>query len=44
MNDSVRILAVPRSVKPNALAGVAEIDGTYVVEFFKGQKVVGRKA
>jgi transposase-like protein len=39
-----RFLAVPRSVKPNALAGVAEIDETYVLESFKGQRVVGRKA
>ena len=39
-----RFLAVPRSVKPNALAGVAEIDETYVLESFKGRKVVGRKA
>jgi transposase-like protein len=37
-----RFLAVPRSVKPVALAGVAEIDETYVLESFKGQKVVGR--
>ena len=35
-----RFLAVPRSVKPNTLAGVAEIDETYVLESFKGQKVV----
>jgi transposase-like protein len=39
-----RFLAVPRSVKPNALAGVAKIEETYVLESFKGQKVVGRKA
>ncbi len=39
-----RFLAVPRGVKPVVLAGVAEIDETYVLESFKGQKVVGRAA
>jgi len=39
-----RFLALPREVKPAALAGVAEIDETYVLESFKGRKVVGRKA
>lgn len=39
-----RFLAVPRGVKPAALAGVAEIDETYVLEYIKGQKVVRRSA
>lgn len=39
-----RFLAVPRGVKPAVLAGVAEIDETYVLESFKGRKIVGRKA
>jgi transposase-like protein len=39
-----RFLSVPRGVKPAVLAGVAEIDETYVLESFKGQKVVGRVA
>ena len=39
-----RFLALPGGVKPAALAGVAEIDETYVLESFKGRKVVGRKA
>lgn len=40
-----RFLALPRGVKPTALAGVAEIDETYVLQSFKGRKgkVVGRK-
>ena len=39
-----RFLAVPRGVKPAGLAGVAEIDETYVLESFKGQKVFERAA
>ncbi len=39
-----RFLALPRGVKPAALAGVADIDETYVLESFKGRKVVGSKA
>jgi len=39
-----RFLAVPRGLKPVVLVGVAEIDETYVLESFKGQKVVGRAA
>lgn len=35
---------MPRGVKPTALAGVAEIDETYVLESFKGQKGAGRAA
>ena len=35
---------MPRGVKPTALAGVAEIDETYVLESSKGQRVAGRKA
>lgn len=39
-----RFLGLPRGAKPAVLAGVAEIDETYVLESFKGSKVVGRKA
>jgi transposase-like protein len=38
-----RFLALPRSVKPALLCGVAEIDETYVLESFKGQKVKRQK-
>jgi len=39
-----RFLAVPRGVKPAGLVGVAEIDETYMLESFKGKKVIGRAA
>ena len=39
-----RFLALPRAVKPAVLSGVTEIDETYVLESFKGQKVVCRLA
>jgi transposase-like protein len=38
-----RFLALPRSVKPALLCGVAEIDETYVLESFKGQKLRRQK-
>jgi transposase-like protein len=37
-----RFLGVPRSVNPASLAGVAEMDETYLLESYKGRKVVGR--
>jgi transposase-like protein len=37
-----RFLRAPRGVKPESLAGVAEMDETYFLESYKGRKVVGR--
>jgi transposase-like protein len=37
-----RFLRAPRLLKPQALAGVVEIDETYVRRSFKGREVVGR--
>jgi transposase-like protein len=39
-----RFLALPRQVEPAVLTGVVEVDETYVLESFKGQKVIGRAA
>jgi len=38
-----RFLAAPRSVKPGMLAGVAELDETYFLESFKGQRSLPRR-